>query len=183
MQNLQFMKIVKQSYKEKLRMYLKCNKKELAKMLIEANKQLKNVMEARPLISMFGDVKDSNSADSCATVCTYSEDREKTRGTINNWRQVFGMDRLPDDELNLSKEEYIQIYIESVKDDEGFGPGPDGRGFYPVSTIGYYRTTIKGKKNYFIDADSGEQGGLATNIPEEIRKILLSFGLEERSNE
>ncbi len=158
MQNLQFMQIVKQSYKEKLRMYLKCSKKELAKMLIEANKQLKNVMEARPLISMTSD-------------------------TINNWRQVLGMDRLPDDELNLSKEEYIQIYIESVKDDEGFGPGPGGRGFYPVSTIGYYRTTSKGKKNYFIDADSGEQGGLATNIPEEIRRILLSFGLEERSEE
>ena len=102
---------------------------------------------------------------------------------MNNWRKVFGMDRLPDDDVDLSKEEYIQIYIESVKDDDGFGPGPDGRGFYPASTIGYYRTTKEGKKNYFIDADSGEQGGLATNIPEEIRKILLSFGLEERRDD
>ncbi len=166
MSNLQFMQIIKQSDEEKLKMYLKNNsKKQLAKMLIEANRQVDNIIDSQPLVAII-----NNKA--------YASLHGNKR-----WRRVFGMDRLPDDELNLSKEEYIQIYIESVKEDEGFGPGPDGRGFYPVSTIGYYRTNKGGKKNYFIDADSGEQGGLATNIPEEVKKILLSFGLEKRRDE
>ena len=33
-----YMQIVKQTDEEKLKMYMKCNKEELAKMLIEANK-------------------------------------------------------------------------------------------------------------------------------------------------
>jgi len=147
------MQIVKQSDEEKLKMYLKCNKVELVKMLIEANKHLENrttIILSTPKIA---------------------------------WRKVLSMDRLPDDKLDLSKEEYLQIYIESVKDGVGFGPGSDEKGFYPVSTIGYYRTTKEGKKQYFTDADSGEQAGLATNIPEEIKKILLSFGFEERRDE
>lgn len=40
MDNLQFMQILKQSDEEKLQMYLKCSKEELAKMLIESNKHV-----------------------------------------------------------------------------------------------------------------------------------------------
>ena len=144
------MQIVKQSDDDKLEMFLKCNKVELAKMLIQANKLIKS----ESLIPMYQEADGS-------------------------WRIVFGMERL-DGEIDLSKEEYVQIYISSEKSDDGFGEGPDGRGFYPVSTIGYYRTTKEGKKTYFTDADSGEQDGLASSIPEEVQKILVSFGLGKR---
>lgn len=39
------MQVVKQSEKQKLEMYMKCKKKDLAKMLIQANLYLENMRE------------------------------------------------------------------------------------------------------------------------------------------
>jgi hypothetical protein len=55
--------------------------------------------------------------------------------------------------------------------------GKDKPDTVPVDTIVRYRYKESGEWNYLIDADSGEQDGLATIIPDKLKQMLKAFGL------
>jgi hypothetical protein len=88
-----------------------------------------------------------------------------------------------DENTDLSEatdSDYLEIQISSVKDNNGFNPKGEGRGYYPVSTVAKYRFKDGSKWEFIGDYDSGEQQGIATDIPEGVKKLLLAFGLTER---
>jgi|GEM_PF-6344188 hypothetical protein len=94
---------------------------------------------------------------------------------MSNWRQVFALNELPDKNLqeleDLKNEKSIVITITSDKTDPSNND--------PTDTVAYYQVSRGSKKIYFTDADSGEQHGVATTIPAEVKKILLAFGHDE----
>jgi hypothetical protein len=127
------------------------------------------------------------------TYMSYAHNRDISPDiTPERWARIFGeeltqrMERryqqekvlrteasLQEDDLNNVKDaEYIEINISSGKD-EFSGE------YVPVSTLMKFRVSKNGRWMYLHDCDAGEQGGLATYIPESVQKILEIFGLEK----
>ncbi len=97
-----------------------------------------------------------------------------------NWRQVFATFELesPDTQEGLAKlKDAGELYIEIRS-----GKDTINGVFAPVDTVAWYRTKETGKKTFIADCDSGEQDGLATDIPKKLAEVLKAFGLRERPN-
>jgi hypothetical protein len=97
----------------------------------------------------------------------------------NNWRQVFAAETAATEPyIELSKTAQT-LYIEIISGKDTT-EGKD----VPVDTVVRMRENKdSGKWIYLFDCDSGEQGGLATDIPEKIKQVLLAFGHHGRNKE